>query len=90
LFKSYGVCDSPEQFDAVLGRMLDNDRASYVVGFTPIFRKHQPPHDGWRWEKWGPYIGTREQTADYLADEKDIDLVFCFHIYRKIDNETAS
>jgi hypothetical protein len=71
----YGVCDSPEQFLTQFREQLQKDPRTLVVGFTHI-RKH--PEDagkggGWRWHKWGPYVGDGEPTAEYLDDEKGFD-----------------
>lgn len=77
-FCSYGVVDKPNQ----LFRYYDliHDPRKFCVGFTPVFRKDQPNWGGWRWHKWGPYLGTQKQTTEYLYDEKHIDYVLLYHI----------
>lgn len=83
----FGVCDSPEQLLAKTKykRFLNKKDREYTVFFTPVYKKNQPKEGGWRWEKWGPYEGKQKSRADYLYDESNIDLVYCFHIFRKKD-----
>lgn len=45
---------------------------------------------GWRWEKWGPYIGTQRSVADYLHDEPDIDYVYTFHVYKELSQNSTT
>lgn len=47
---------------------------------TSIYKNQQPPVGGWRWHKWGSYIGTYESKHEYLYDE-DIDMIYVYHIY---------
>ena len=79
----YGVCDSLEQIKQQCHELADPDRR-FVITLTEVRKADQPPDYGWRWHKWGEYIGDHEITQEYLADEKDIERVFCFHIYEKI------
>lgn len=76
----YGVCDSPEQVTDRWPRIIV-DRRPFVIAFTPFLRADQPEQGGWRWHKWGEYIGTQEPTHEYLYDEPHIDKVYTFHIY---------
>lgn len=77
----YGVCDSPEQFMEALGEKLEAREKRYVVSFVQMLRKEQPADGGWRWHKWGPYIGKKEPQYEYLYDEKEIDEVYTYHFY---------
>ncbi|MDP2652095.1 MAG: hypothetical protein Q8O94_03085 [bacterium] len=77
---SYGVCDSPEQFMEHAGELLLKDPRRFVVGFTMVKKSEQPRNNGWRWRKWGPYIGSQKPTSEYLADEKDICDVYCYQV----------
>lgn len=77
----YGVCDSPEnllQHDDY-APTLGGDR-KFTVFLTPILRENEPPHGGWRWHRWGPYIGNQNPKEEYIVDEQDIDLVFVYYI----------
>lgn len=80
----YGVCDSPDQFMQRYGEALGRSPDRFVVSFCCVEKSSQPPHGGWRWEKWGPYIGTQESVADYLYDEPRIDYVYTFHVYKEL------
>ena len=78
----YGVCDSPEQLLEACPELLLPGR-EFVVTVTPIEKANQPEEGGWRWHKWGPYIGAQTQTCEYLYDEPLIEKVYCYHIYEK-------
>ncbi|MDX5412855.1 MAG: hypothetical protein LPK02_07385 [Rhodobacterales bacterium] len=78
----YGVCDSVEQFDALFGDTLRAHEHSFIVTFVEIRRADQHPNGGWRYHKWGEYVGTQEPMHEYLYDDKHIDRVFTFHINR--------
>lgn len=78
---SYGVCDSIEQFKERILPILLEDSRRFAVGFTKVVKIEQPPQDGWRWHKWGSYIGDKEPQCEYLYDEgDDIQEVFTFSI----------
>lgn len=82
-FNSYGVCDSPEQLMEFVGDLLDQDEREFVVSVTHIPKKKQPAKGGWRWHKWGPYIGTGKSQCEYLSDEPGFeDGVFVYHVYQ--------
>lgn len=93
-FDDYGVADNASQvldyYDDLYRTheeyMRDKD---FVILMTPVFREDQPEDGGWRWHKWGPYIGVHEQRCQYLYDEKNIDYVYCFNIVevRKCQND---
>ena len=84
-FCDYGVCDNASQaldyFDDLCSKFSSymEDR-SYVILLTPIFRSLQPKNGGWRWHKWGQYIGVHNPQCEYLYDETGIDYVLCFSI----------
>ncbi|PLS19328.1 hypothetical protein CVD28_02630 [Bacillus sp. M6-12] len=77
---SYGVCDNEQQ---ILDKWshLEKGTQGHFITMTPIYKKHQPEWGGWRWHKWGEYIGNHEIEYEYLYDEKDIEVVYVFHIY---------
>ena len=78
----YGVCDSLEQLKAKCSELSDPSRR-FVVILTEVRKDEQPSDGGWRWHKWGVYIGDHKIEHEYLADEVGIERVFCFHIYEK-------
>lgn len=77
---SYGVCDTVEQVLERYKNVINNSDNQIVISFAPIKKSEQPEHGGWRWHKWGQYIGTHTPTHEYLYDEKDIDEVLIFHV----------
>ena len=79
----YGVADSVDQFIELYGKFIEESPHSFAVGFTMARRSNQPAQGGWRWEKWGRYIGTQDSKADYLYDEPTIESVVVFSVVRK-------
>jgi len=79
----YGICDCVQQ---VLDKItkLQNPLRKFVVMFTPVLKANQESRGGWRFHKWGPYIGEQEITKEYLYDEPGIDGVLCYHVYENI------
>lgn len=85
-FGAYGVCDSPKQFLEVLGLTLQDPNRLFVVSFVRLSRETQPPEGGWRWHKWGEYIGKQDPQCEYLHDEPVITEVYTYHVYEKVTN----
>lgn len=79
---AYGVCDSPEQFMEKIGKHLEESPNKYVVSFVRLRKEDQYPEGGWRWRKWGPYIGTQDHQAEYLFDEPVIEEVYVYSFYQ--------
>ena len=80
---AYGVADSVEQFMSLYGEKLRASPHAYAVGFTTVKKSEQGAEGGWRWHKWGPYVGTKEPTAEYLHDEPEIEEVVTFSVVRR-------
>jgi hypothetical protein len=78
-FEEYGVCDTPEQ--AIEHLKLKERSEKFFVSFVKIERATQPRDGGWRWHKWGEYIGTKEPQCEYIHDEPEIESVYTFHVY---------
>lgn len=86
--ENYGVCDTPEQFLSSFGDLLERDPKGFVVSFTHVSKDAQPPEGGWRWEKWGPYVGKGRPSREYLVDESGFSSgVYCYHIYGLANGE---
>ena len=87
-FSQYGVCDNVEQVLEKYKEILEGYEHQYFGWFTPVFQEKENAGKGggWRWHKWGPYIGELERRCEYLDDEEFGDdwcgYVLCFHIYR--------
>lgn len=76
----YGVCDNHEQILARCPTLTEPGR-EFFIQLTPVLKANQHPSGGWRWHKWGPYIGVHEPTCEYLYDEPVIEQVYCYQIY---------
>jgi hypothetical protein len=83
-FSPYGVCDDPQQILDRCPTLQSPDR-DFVISVTPILKENQEKHGGWRWHKWGEYIGVHEITSEYLYDEPVVEKVYCYHIYEIIE-----
>lgn len=79
----YGVCDTPQQVVDKFPVLKDSDRG-FVVTVTKVEKSKQSDWGGWRWHKWGPYIGNQTPTMEYLYDEPEIEEVWVYHIYEKV------
>lgn len=76
----YGVCDNYQQVIDCYN--LNEMGGDYVLAITPIYKSHQSESGGWRWHKWGKYIGVHEITQEYLYDEPVVELVYCFTLFQ--------
>jgi hypothetical protein len=84
----YGVCDSPKQFEEKYGQLIKQSEKKFFVSFVRLQKKHESPTGGWRWHKWGPYIGKQKPKCEYLYDEPIINEVYTYHIYEVVsENE---
>ena len=75
----HGVCDTPEQ--AIAHHSLITSPDHHFLAVNCIRRAEQPREGGWRWHKWGPYIGTHTPTCEYLHDEPEIEQVYTYSVY---------
>ncbi len=90
-YGSYGVCDSVDQFlRHPLGKWLVESERKFTVSFTKICKATEPKEGGWRWHKWGEYIGEFQPECEYLADESEVEEVSCYHILEFIEGKTKS
>lgn len=76
-----GVCDSEMQFWSKYPNFIGR------VDINPIYRSEQPSSYGWRWHKWGPYIGNYNiRGIEYLYEangmngKPKIDVQYIFNI----------
>jgi len=83
--ESFGVCDDLNNLISKEPELLNNDKRYFCIALTPILKKNQSADGGWRWHKWGEYIGSQTPTTEYLYDEENIDKVFVYHIYELTD-----
>lgn len=75
---SYGVADDLDQIMSKYKKYLFDPDRLFILNLDLVRKSDQPAHDGWRWHKWGPYIGTQNPVAEYLADEPEIEHVILF------------
>lgn len=80
---AYGVCDNANQILATYPELVDSERR-FTVTLCEVRREAQSETGGWRWRKWGRYIGTFDAQCEYLYDEVGIERVFCYHIYELV------
>lgn len=75
---SYGVADNLDQIKTHLSRYWFEADKTFVLALGLVKKIDQPDDGGWRWHKWGTYIGDQDPQYEYLADEPDIDEVLLF------------
>jgi hypothetical protein len=81
---SYGVADNWEQvINHEYGEWYIKSPHRYVMSFETLRKKDQHK-EGWRWHKWGEYIGKQEPKCEYLADEPIIEEVITFRFNKVI------
>lgn len=83
----YGVSDSIEQIKEYYKEWINSPSTKWVITVTPVFQDKTKRGEGggWRWHKWGDYIGDLNPKYEYLDDEdfgEDFQgYVLCYHIY---------
>lgn len=83
----YGVADTIEQIKEYYKTQIADTKNKYVISVTPVFQDPENKYKGggWRWHKWGEYIGTLDSQCEYLDDEdfgSDFKYVICFQLYK--------
>jgi len=56
----------------------------YLIRVAPVRKAEQPAYGGWRWHKWGPYIGAFKDHAkrsEYLYDTLEVEEVFVYEVH---------
>ena len=83
-FNCYGTCDHWTQILQEYRSQLEHDERHFMIYLSqPIRKSDQPATGGWRWHKWGPYIGvfqTQVEEHEYLYDTPDVVEVFAYHV----------
>lgn len=79
----YGVCDNYQQILDQCPELVSSTSRKFVIALTPVIKSQQSEEGGWRWHKWGDYIGTQNPQYEYIYDELFIEKVYCYHIYEK-------
>lgn len=82
IHNEYGVCDNYQQILDQEPALQDPNRQFFIT-LKSVKKSEESSWGGWRWHKWGPYIGTQKPTCEYLYDEPVIEEIFVYHIYEK-------
>jgi hypothetical protein len=81
-----GVCDTIDQVKEKYSKWINDPELKFCISFSKVTKSEQSSEGGWRWHKWGEYIGTKEPKCEYLYDEDDdIQEVYCYHIYQLLN-----
>lgn len=87
MISQYGVADNVEQIKEHYKDWIEKPDTKWVIAVTPVFqdKSNEGKGGGWRWHKWGNYIGKLNPQYEYLDDEDFGDdfqgYVLCYHIY---------
>lgn len=82
----YGVADNIEQIKEFYKKQIKDKKSKFVISVTPVYqdKENKGKCDGWRWHKWGEYIGKLNPQHEYLDDEDfgdEFKYVLCFNLY---------
>lgn len=78
--QSYGLCDNSYQiFKKYWWEIIHPFRVFSII-LTPVYRDSQPKQFGFRYHKWGEYIGNQNPKHEYLYDDKHIRKIYSFKI----------
>lgn len=81
IIPEFGVADNIEQIKEHFRKAIIHPTNKIVISITEIRKDEQPSEGGWRWHKWGEYIGSKTPTREHIYDEPEIESVLCFHGY---------
>ena len=79
-----GVSDTSQQAIEYARKLVGDDPRTFCVFVTHIVKdqSNRGQGGGWRWRKWGEYIGSGTPEHEYLDDEDGFDEgVYVFGIY---------
>lgn len=80
---NYGVCDSPEQLLSIYD--FEKDERKLFICFVEIKREDEPSNGGWRYHKWGEYVGEQNPQSEYIYHDKHIEKVYTYSVYQLKD-----
>jgi hypothetical protein len=90
-FKSqYGVADNIEQIKNYFKEVIEDTNRKFFITVTPVYQNKLSEGGGWRWHKWGEYIGELNPQCEYLDDEDfgaDFQYVLVYHLYEVLETE---
>lgn len=79
----YGVCDDVQQLLDRCPMLVNDPDREFAITLTEVRRDEQPSEGGWRWHKWGPYIGAHDPQCEYLYDEVGIERVLFYQVFER-------
>jgi hypothetical protein len=82
---SFGISDNIEQIKKYYKEEIEDNKRKFFIACTPVFqdKENKGKGGGWRWHKWGKYIGELNTQFEYLDDEDfgdDFKYVIVFKI----------
>jgi len=90
----YGVCDSPKQFiDRYAAALAADPERTFFCTFTHVAKEpsNRGRGGGWRWHKWGNYIGDGQPECEYLDDEDGFENgIYVYHVLQIAGPEVKS
>ena len=83
---TYGVADKVEQIKEYYKEEIADVNKKYVIAITPVWqeKENKGKGGGWRWHKWGEYIGKLNPQCEYLDDEDfgdSFEYILIFTLY---------
>ena len=83
---SDGVADNIEQIKSYYKNQVKSKKDKFIIVLTPVWQEleNKGKGGGWRWHKWGKYIGVLDKQCEYLDDEEfgaDFKYILCFTLY---------
>ena len=83
---TYGVADNIQQIKEYYKEEVADINKKYVITVTPVWqeKENKGKGRGWRWHKWGEYIGILDSQCEYLDDEDfgdSFEYVLTFTLY---------
>lgn len=84
--RTYGVADNVEQIKEYYKEEIEDPDKKYIIAITPVWqeKENKGKGGGWRWHKWGEYIGKLKPQCEYLDDEdfgEDFEFVLTFTLF---------
>ena len=82
---TYGVADNIEQIKEYYKEEIEDPDRKFFIRITPVWqdKENKGNGGGWRWHKWGKYIGILSPQCEYLDDEdfgEDFEYVLTYTI----------
>lgn len=82
--ENFGVADNIEQILKHYPELLQS-KDKFIVLISDVYRKDQPESYGFRYEKFGDYIGTQDIQHEFMYDDKHIDKVIIYWIFKIVN-----